>query len=120
LTGNDLGVFIGQKGATLLALQDLTRTVVQRRTSASRGRIQVDVLGYRRQRQTALERFARQLAEDARASGTRKALEPMNAADRKIVHDAVNSMEGVTTTSEGDEPRRRVVIVPVVTRETGG
>jgi spoIIIJ-associated protein len=110
--GNDLGLLIGAKGATLLALQDLTRTVVQRRTGAANGRLVVDVSGYRQKRKEALERFARQLAEEVKSHGARKVLEPMSAADRKIVHDTVNALDGVTTTSEGEEPRRRVIILP--------
>jgi spoIIIJ-associated protein len=110
--GSDLGLLIGAKGATLLALQDLTRTVVQRRTGAANGRLVVDVSGYRQKRKEALERFARQLAEEVKTHGARKVLEPMSAADRKIVHDTVNALDGVTTTSEGEEPRRRVIILP--------
>ena len=112
VNGQDLGLLIGPKGTTLLALQDLTRTVVQRRTSAGNGRLTLDVSGYRKKRKDALERFTRQLTQDVKASGMRKVLEPMTAADRKIVHDTVNEIEGVTTTSEGEEPRRRVVILP--------
>jgi spoIIIJ-associated protein len=112
IDGQDLGLLIGPKGATLLALQDLTRTVVQRRTSAANGRLMVDVGGYRHKRKEALERFARQVAEGVRADGAPKTLEPMTAADRKIVHDAINEIDGVSTTSEGEEPRRRVVILP--------
>jgi spoIIIJ-associated protein len=110
--GNDLGLLIGAKGATLLALQDLTRTVVQRRTGAGNGRLLVDVSGYRQKRKEALERFARQLAEEVKSVGTQRVLEPMTAPDRKIVHDTVNDIEGVTTTSEGEEPQRRVIILP--------
>jgi spoIIIJ-associated protein len=112
LDGTDLGLLIGSKGATLLALQDLTRTVVQRKTGASNGRLLVDVSGYRHKRKEALEHFARQVAEQVKDAGTRKALEPMNAADRKVVHDAINEIDGVVTTSEGEEPNRRVVILP--------
>ena len=112
LEGPDLGLLIGPKGSTLLAIQDLTRTVVQRKTSAANGRIHVDVSGYRRKRKDALARFSRQVAEEVQATGTRRVLEPMTAADRKIVHDTVNDIEGVMTTSEGEEPRRRVVILP--------
>jgi spoIIIJ-associated protein len=112
LQGDDLGLLIGPKGTTLLALQDLTRTVVQRKTSAGNGRILVDVSGYRRKRKDALARFSRQVAEEVQASGTRRVLEPMSAADRKIVHDTVNDIEGVITVSEGEDPRRRVVILP--------
>ena len=110
--GDDLGLLIGAKGVTLLALQDLTRTVVQRRTGAGNGRLLVDVNGYRQKRKEALERFAQKLADEVRSQGSRKVLEPMSAADRKIVHDTVNAMDGVTTTSEGEEPRRRVIILP--------
>ncbi len=113
LQGQDLGLLIGPKGATLLAIQDLTRTVVQRKTSAANGRILVDVSGYRRKRKDALARFSRQVAEEVQATGTRRVLEPMSAADRKIVHDTVNDIDGVATVSEGEDPRRRVVIVPV-------
>jgi spoIIIJ-associated protein len=112
LSGNDLGLLIGPKGATLLALQDITRTVVQRKTGATNGRIHVDVAGYRQKRSEALGRFARQVADQVRSTGTRRALEPMNPADRKVVHDALNEVPGVSTVSEGEEPERRVVIVP--------
>ena len=113
LQGPDLGMLIGPKGTTLLALQDLTRTVVQRKTSASNGRLFVDVSSYRQKRRAALERFVRQLAEEVVSTGNRKVLEPMIAADRKVVHDTVNDIDGVETTSEGEEPERRVVILPV-------
>jgi spoIIIJ-associated protein len=113
LEGNDLGLLIGPKGATLVSIQDLTRTVVQRKTSAANGRIFVDVGGYRRKRKDALARFSRQVAAEVAATGTRRVLEPMSAADRKIVHDTLNDVEGVMTSSEGEEPQRRVVIHPV-------
>lgn len=112
LEGPDLGLLIGPKGTTLLAIQDLARTVVQRKTNANNGRILVDVSGYRRKRKDALARFTRQVAEEVQTTGTRRVLEPMSAADRKIVHDTVNEIEGVTTMSEGEDPRRRVVILP--------
>lgn len=112
LEGSDLGVLIGQKGATLFALQDLTRTVVQRRTGASNGRLLVDVSGYRHKRHEALARFAEQVAQTVLTSGARKAMEPMNAADRKVVHDTLNDVAGVSTASEGEDPRRYVVVLP--------
>jgi spoIIIJ-associated protein len=112
VTGDDLGVLIGPKGATLQAIQELAKTAVQRRTPGRTARLHVDVAGYRAKRKDALERFTHQVAEQVKSSGARRALEPMNAADRKIVHDTANEIEGVTTTSEGEEPRRRVVILP--------
>ncbi len=112
VTGGDLGLLIGPKGATLLALQDLARTVVQRKTGARTGRLLLDVAGYRHKRKEALERFTQQVVREVVASGAPSALEPMSSADRKIVHDTANAIEGVTTTSEGEDPRRRVVVHP--------
>jgi spoIIIJ-associated protein len=112
VTGDDLGLLIGPKGNTLTALQEITRTVVQRQTGGRNGRLLVDVAAYRQKRREALERFTKQVAEQVIASGTRRVLEPMHPADRKVVHDTANTIEGVTTTSEGEEPRRRVVILP--------
>ena len=111
VSGRDLGILIGSKGTTLLALQELTRTVIQRH-APSQSRIIVDVNDYRKRRHEALAKFARQVAEQVLATKTRRALEPMPAADRKVVHDAINGVPGVTTISEGEEPGRRVVIVP--------
>ena len=112
VTGEELGSLIGPKGATLTALQDVTRTVVQRRTGARNGRLFVDVAGYRQKRREALERFTNEVAATVQATGERRVLEPMHPADRKVVHDTVNAMAGVRTISEGEEPRRRVVILP--------
>ena len=113
VTGDDLGLLIGPKGQTLQAVQDLARTVVQRRAPGHHdGRVRVDVGGYRQRRREALARFATQVAEDVRSSGESKALEAMGPADRKIVHDTINDIDGVRTTSEGEEPSRRVRILP--------
>ena len=110
--GADLGLLIGQKGAALQSLQELTRTVVQRQTGARSGRILVDVSGYRAKRKEALERFARKVADEVLASEARVVLEPMNPSDRKVIHDTINGIDGVSTSSEGEEPRRRVVVSP--------
>jgi len=85
---------------------------VQRRTGGCGVRVHGDVGGDRAKRREALSEFARQLAERVRDEDAEQALEPMGASDRKVVHDVVAEMEGVTTTSEGEEPRRRVVIRP--------
>lgn len=111
-SGDDLGLLIGPRGATLTALQDLTRTAVQHRFPARTDRIVVDVAGYRQRRIAALERFTRQVAAQVVSSGEEQALEPMNAADRKVVHDTVNEIDGVTTRSAGEDPGRHVVIAP--------
>lgn len=112
VTGDDLGLLIGPKGQTLSALQELTRTVVQRKVPLSRTRIMVDVSGYREARREALERFTRQVAAEVIASGQARELEPMSAADRKVVHDTANDVDGVTTSSEGEDPARRVILSP--------
>ena len=113
VAGQDLGLLIGPKGQTLSAIQELTRTAVQRRPGG--GRLLVDVGGYRQKRRVALEAFTRQQVERVISTGTRLVLEPMSPADRKVVHDTVNTIEGVSTSSEGEEPRRRVVITPDAT-----
>ncbi|MBK9179921.1 MAG: Jag N-terminal domain-containing protein [Acidimicrobiales bacterium] len=111
--GDDLGLLIGPKGQTLAAVQELTRTVVLRHVPAARDqRLRVDVGGYRARRRDALARFTRQVVDEVRTSGVPRALEPMSAADRKVVHDTANTLEGVRTVSEGEDPRRRVVILP--------
>jgi len=111
--GDDLGLLIGPKGQTLTAVHELSRTVLQRRATGRHvGRVRIDIGGYRQRRQEALARFVRQQAEAVLSEGTSRALEPMNSADRKVVHDTVNEIDGVQTVSEGADPDRRVVIVP--------
>jgi spoIIIJ-associated protein len=112
VAGEGLGPLIGPRGATLSALQELSRIVVQRQAGPSDSRLVLDINGYRKRRQEALSRFAKEVAEQVRQTGKKRALEPMPPADRKVVHDAVNAMEGVTTVSEGEEPYRRVVLIP--------
>jgi len=113
IDGDDLGLLIGPKGRTLWAIQELTKTVVQRQQGGGLStRIRVDVAGYREKRKAALERFTRDAAAAVLESGQARALEPMGAADRKVVHDTVNDIDGVATRSEGEDPRRKVVIVP--------
>ena len=110
--GEDVGMLIGPRGATLSAIQELTRTVAQRKAGDGQPRIVVDVAGYRKDRREALERFTRDVAAQVVATGVVRVLEPMPPADRKVVHDTVNTIDGVSTSSEGEEPRRRVVIQP--------
>jgi spoIIIJ-associated protein len=112
VTGDNLGLLVGQRGATLAAIEELVRTVVQRQTGGHGVRVHVDVAGYRAKRREALSEFARQLAERVRDESAEQVLEPMAAPDRKVVHDVVAEMDGVTTISEGEDPRRRVVIRP--------
>lgn len=111
LVGDNLGLLIGPKGQTLSAVQDLARAAVQR--GPRRGsRLRVDVGGYQQRRRAALQRFAAQVAEQVRSTGAPAALEAMSSLDRKVVHDAVNEVDGVHTRSEGDDPHRHVVVLP--------
>ncbi|MEX1007048.1 MAG: R3H domain-containing nucleic acid-binding protein [Acidimicrobiia bacterium] len=112
VTGDDLGLLVGPRGATLNAIEELVRTVVQRQTDGHGVRINVDVAGYRAKRRGALEQFTRGIAERVVETGRPQALEPMSALDRKVVHDTAAEIEGVETESQGEEPRRRVVLIP--------
>lgn len=108
----ELGVLVGPRGTTLQALQEVTRTVVQSKSPSRTDRILVDVAQYRERRVVALGRFAQQVAQEVSETNEERALEPMSAADRKAVHDALTDNPLVTTRSEGEEPRRFVVVVP--------
>jgi spoIIIJ-associated protein len=110
--GAELGVLVGPRGSTLAAIQDVTRTVVQRKFPTRTDRILVDVAGYRERRAEALGRFSRQVAAEVLESGSARSLEPMSPADRKVVHDTINEIDGVVTRSEGEDPERYVVIAP--------
>jgi len=108
ITGGDGGLLIGSRGQTLEAMQELLRTVVQRQAQ-TRVRVTLDVEGYRERRKEAVRRLAEQMAERALAEGEVE-LDPMNAYERKIVHEAVAGITGITSVSEGQDPRRRVLI----------
>ena len=110
--GQDLGLLIGPGGRTLLAVQDLARVASQRKLGDHDTRLRIDVAGYRERRRGALEKFATAVAHEVVESGRGKALEPMTSADRKVIHDVIQGIEGVTSHSDGEEPRRRVVITP--------
>lgn len=113
VSGDDMGRMIGRRGATAMAIDDLVRTVLQRQAGSSRdGRIRVDVGGVRTRRAEALANFCRAQAVEVRESGVARSLEPMGGADRKVVHDTIAEEDGVDTVSEGEDPNRRVVIVP--------
>ena len=111
LIGEDLGALIGPRGTTLAAIQDITR-VASQRGGRRDGRLFIDIGGYRQHRKDALIRFTTQVAGQVVEAGQRRILEPMSAPDRKIVHDTVQSIDGVSSRSEGEDPRRCVVIEP--------
>lgn len=110
LEGDDLGLMVGQRGATLQAIQDLTRVASQRRLGDQDTRLRIDIAGYREKRREALARFALKVAEEVKESGQARVLEPMLAPDRKVVHDTLADVEGISTRSQGEDPRRRVVV----------
>jgi len=112
VTGDDLGRLIGNKASTLQSLEELARTAMHRAAAGRRyHRIQVDVDEYRARRREALANFATDLAKNVAETGNSKAMEPMGAADRKLIHDAVSEVPGVETVSEGRDPRRYIVIL---------
>jgi len=106
---DDMALLIGRHGQTLEALQDLTRHVVMRRTGM-RCRVVVDVEDYKKRQRDRLEAKARDVAARVARTGREEELDPMTPFDRKIVHDAVAALEGVESSSRGEEPERRVVI----------
>lgn len=111
--GDDLGLLVGPRGNTLASIAELTRTAVaQQHSGRLEGRLRVDVGGYRARRKEALVRFVGQVADKVLDTGSAVALEPMSPPDRKIVHDAVNDIDGVHTSSRGEDRRRHVVIHP--------
>jgi len=113
VSGENLGRMIGRRGTTANAIDELVRTVLQRQAGGGRdGRVRVDVGGVAGRREEALRAFCAKVAAQVRETGKEVALEPMRGSDRKIVHDAMTLEDGVDTTSEGEDPNRRVVVVP--------
>jgi len=110
IVGSDLQSLVGQHGETLDALQELTRLAVQQQTGV-RSRLMLDVSGHRQARRTELQKLAADTAARALETGEPVRLAPMNPFERKVVHDAVASVDGVYSESEGEEPNRRVVIL---------
>jgi spoIIIJ-associated protein len=106
---DSVGLLIGRHGQTLDALQELMRSAVQRQTE-SRCRVMVDIEDYRKRRRSQLADRARAAAAKVKRTGKSERMEPMNAYERKIVHDAANDVGGVETGSEGEDPDRFVVI----------
>jgi spoIIIJ-associated protein len=110
IVGADLAQLVGRDGEVLEALQELTRLAVYRETG-ERSRLMLDISGHRADKRRRLEKLAGEKIADVRATGERVELEPMSAFERKVIHDAV-AAAGLTSESEGVEPRRFVVILP--------
>jgi spoIIIJ-associated protein len=110
--GDSLGLLIGPSGRTLLAIQDLARVAAQRRLGDHDTRLRIDVAGYREKRRAALERFAAEVADLVKQTGVARSLEPMPSSDRKVIHDALTTIDGVVSRSEGEDPYRRIIVSP--------
>ncbi len=110
IVGGDLQMLVGREGEVLEALQELTRLAVYRETG-ERSRLMLDVAGYRAGRRAELVALAQSTVAEVRESGAPVSLEPMSPFERKVVHDAV-AEHGLSSESEGVEPRRFVVVVP--------
>ena len=110
IVGAKLDNLVGRDGEVLDALQELTRLAVQSATG-DRSRLMLDISGYRENRRTDLKALAEEKAAEAKASGAPVKLAPMNAFERKIVHDRIQDL-GLSSESEGEDPNRFVVIFP--------
>ncbi len=111
VVGGRLQALVGQRGATLEALQELARLAVYRQTG-SPSRLLLDVGGFRQSRRKELGAVARNAAERVKEHGEPVRLDTMNAFERKCVHDVINALPGVESESEGVEPHRRIVVRP--------
>jgi spoIIIJ-associated protein len=112
MDGDPQGILIGRRGETLDAMQYLTSLKVNRGREEY-VRVTLDSEGYRKKREEALVRLANRMANRARKTGKRVAMEPMNPYERRIFHSALQAIPGIATHSEGEEPNRHVVITPV-------
>lgn len=107
--GDQTEALVGRRGAIMNSVLDVTRTVVQRKTFGA-PRMRIDINGYGERRREALRIYTKRQAERVLEEGGEIMLEPMNAADRKVVHDSVADIDGVESVSEGEDPDRAVVI----------
>jgi spoIIIJ-associated protein len=110
VVGATLDELVGPRGEVLEALQELTRLAVHRQTG-TRSRIMLDVGGYRARRRRELAELGRNAAEQVSKTGVPQRLQPMTPFERKVIHDAV-AAAGLRSESEGEEPERRVVVLP--------
>ncbi len=111
LSGDSMGLLIGKRGQTLDSLQYLLSLVVNK-SASTYVRVKLDTENYRNKRKETLEKLAFGVANKAKKTGRKQFLEPMNPNDRRIIHSSLQSFSGVSTSSEGSEPFRKVVIIP--------
>ena len=111
IVGGDLKDLVGSDGAVLEALQELTRLAVAQSTGV-RSRLMLDISGFRARRRSDLTSLAAETARRVAGSGQPERLSAMNPFERKVVHDVIAGVAGVRSESEGEEPNRRVVVLP--------
>jgi len=111
IVGGQLTDLVGRDGAVLDALQELTRLAVAQSTGI-RSRLMLDIGGYRAKRRADLSALAGEAARRVAQSRQPERLSPMNPFERKVVHDVITAVSGVRSESEGEEPNRRVVVLP--------
>ncbi|PTM56904.1 RNA-binding cell elongation regulator Jag/EloR [Desmospora activa] len=116
VSGKELGLLIGRRGQTLDALQYLVN-IAANRAAKPYTRFVLDAEGYRQRRRDTLVELADRIAKQVKRTQKPVTLEPMNPMERKVIHTCIQQNEGVTTTSEGNEPYRRVVISPIPTTD---
>jgi hypothetical protein len=109
VAGDQTEALVGAQGVVMDAVHEVCRTVLQRR-SRHAARLRIDIAGYAERRRQALQIYASRLAEQVTEEGGEIMLEPMNASDRKVIHDAISEIAGVRSYSEGEPPDRYVVI----------
>jgi len=109
ITGGKLSNFVGDRGEVLDSLQELTRLAVQTVTG-ERSRLMLDIDNFRSGKKEELTKMAKEVAEEVKSSGESVKLKPMNAFERKVIHDTIQSL-GLTSESEGEEPNRCVVVL---------
>ena len=119
LKGDDMGVLIGKRGQTLDSLQYLTNLAVNK-NAESFVKVKIDTEDYRKRRRETLENLAKNIAYKVKRTKRPVSLEPMNPYERRIIHSTVARIEGVTSSSTGEEPNRRVVISPINPRPLQG
>ena len=117
VSGDNMGMLIGRRGQTLDAVQYLVSLVVNK-YSDDYVKVKVDTENYRQRRKESLENYAKSMASKAKKSGKKVVLEPMNPFERRIIHSILQGDRYIETHSEGEEPNRQVVIVPVGNRKT--
>lgn len=113
IVGENLGILVGHRLGTLEAIQELARLALQREAEGKEyARVSIDVAGVRATRSESLGNFVRSAADRVVSENKTVVFEDMNSVDRKLVHDLASTIEGVSSVSEGEDPRRRVALVP--------